>query len=252
MAKVVTKRLTIEEAEERHPDLIKGQKWGGNSAEYNFMCEKHGAYSQVYNTHDEGASCSKCGFDKLSKLYSLTTEIAEKRHPSLIKGQQWRGVGFKYKYFCEEHGLYFQTFSSHSRGGCQCCSRRRVAQKNCTAGGLSRTPEYTTIRNHFEVIFNSKNPQYKNYEGVPFFDGWNPKKGGLMLNGAQWIIDNLGKRPKGCILHIVEHDRGFVPGNLEWTGRKKQNAQQMFKIIANLKHRIRELEMELEQERKRI
>jgi hypothetical protein len=52
----------------------------------------------------------------------------------------------------------------------------------------------------------------------------------------------LGKRPKGASLHIVNHSLGFVPGNLEWAFRQKQNSEQMFKIIATQKNTIKRLE----------
>ena len=100
--------------------------------------------------------------------------------------------------------------------------------------------EHKTVMDHHRLIFNPKNSRYANYRGMPFFDGWNPDKGGTYKAGTEWIIVNLGKRPKGCSLHIINHEKGFVPDNLEWTGRKKQNNQQMFKIIAQLKHEIKD------------
>jgi len=80
---------------------------------------------------------------------------------------------------------------------------------------------------------------------MPFFDGWNTAKGGSPAVAALWILDKLGKRPEGSTLHIIDHEKGFVPGNLEWTHPRKQSNQQMFKIIAQLKHRVRELEEEV-------
>jgi hypothetical protein len=87
-------------------------------------------------------------------------------------------------------------------------------------------------------------PPLRNYEGMPFCDGWDPNKGGSFRTGGEWVIANLGKRPEGCSLHIVDHAKGFVPDNLEWTHPVKQTAEQMFKIIARQKHRMRELEVE--------
>ncbi len=110
-----------------------------------------------------------------------------------------------------------------------------------------RSPEQNSVRHHRYAILSSKNPRNANYKGMPFFDGWNPKKGGSSKAGADWIIANLGKRPKGCSLHIIDHAKGFVPGNLEWASPQKQNNQRMFLIIAQLKHRIKELEAEVAQ-----
>ena len=179
----------------------------------------------------------------------LTIKEAEKRHSDLVKGQKWIGARETYKYFCKKHGIYTQIFNNHDQGRwCPKCwhmegLKRRVAE------GMSHTPEYTTVTGHFRFIF-SKNSGNKNYVGMPFYDNWNPNKGGSWLNEAKWIIKNLGKRPKGASLHIIEHEKGFIPGNLEWAYPNKQSAQKMFKIIANLKHRIKELEFKLTQERK--
>lgn len=105
--------------------------------------------------------------------------------------------------------------------------------------------EYTAVYNHYYAIFNRKHKAHKNYKGMPFFDNWNPKKGGSIRAGANWIIKNLGSKPKGCTLHVIEHERGFVPGNLVWTYPRNQVSNQMFKVIARLKRRIRQLENQL-------
>lgn len=94
---------------------------------------------------------------------------------------------------------------------------------------------------------------------MPFYEKWNPRKGGTIYAGMCWIIENLGYRTawakehgvpeKSVSLHIVDHAKGFVPNNLAWATKGVQSAEQMFKIIANLRHenrtlkqRIRELE----------
>jgi hypothetical protein len=99
--------------------------------------------------------------------------------------------------------------------------------------------EEQSVRNHHRDIFGTKKtPPRKNYEGMPFCDAWNPKKGGSFRAGGDWIKANL-VRPSGKVsLHVVDHAKGFVPGNLEWTHPTKQNAEQMFKIIARQKHQI--------------
>lgn len=110
----------------------------------------------------------------------------------------------------------------------------RVARRN--------GPEHDSVKSHYYRIFHSKSKDYKYYRGMPFFDGWNPKKGGSTKAGADWIIKNLGKRPKGSQIHIIEHEKGFVPGNIEWTHPTKQSHQQMFKIIAQLRNRLKKCE----------
>ena len=45
------KRLTIEEALQRCPDMVEGQEWGGIRAKYWFVCDKHGKYEQTFINH---------------------------------------------------------------------------------------------------------------------------------------------------------------------------------------------------------
>jgi hypothetical protein len=122
---------------------------------------------------------------------------------------------------------------------------RKDKKKACFAAYSIAHTEERSVRSHHFSIFGTKNRSAaKNYEGMPFEDAWNPKMGGSFKAGGEWIIANLGKRPEGCWLHIVDHEKGFVPGNLEWTHPKKQVAEQMFKIIARQRHEIKELQIE--------
>jgi hypothetical protein len=112
--------------------------------------------------------------------------------------------------------------------------------EGCPAYRLAQvSPEFVTVKSHYYCIFVSKHKKDKTYKGVHFHDGWNPKKGGSFYEGYKWIIDNIGKRPKNASLHIIDHEKGFAPGNLEWATSRKQSNQQMYKIIAQLKHQIR-------------
>jgi hypothetical protein len=52
--------LTIQEAECRQPDLIKGQPWLGTKAEYRYPCATHGVYLQQFSEHSRGRRCNKC------------------------------------------------------------------------------------------------------------------------------------------------------------------------------------------------
>jgi hypothetical protein len=106
------------------------------------------------------------------------------------------------------------------------------------------------VRSHYYWIVKKKGKN-ENYFSMPFFSGWNPEKGGSHKAGGEWILENLGSRPKGCSLHIVDHAKGFVPGNLEWAGRTKQNREQLHKIVADLKHQIKILRKALENARRK-
>jgi hypothetical protein len=105
--------------------------------------------------------------------------------------------------------------------------------------------EIATVRSHYKFIFKCKSPCSRSYKGMSFYDGWNPDKGGSYKAGGEWIIENIGKCPENSSLHIIHHDIGFMPGNLEWTYPKKQNNQQMYKIIAQQRHQIRNLKRQL-------
>jgi hypothetical protein len=106
--------------------------------------------------------------------------------------------------------------------------------------------EEISVRGHHREIFGTKKTSpRKSYEGMPFEDAWNPKKGGSFRAGGEWITANLGKKPEGCTLHVVDHAKGFVPGNLVWSDPVKQCAEQMFKIIARQRHEIKELQMRI-------
>jgi hypothetical protein len=105
--------------------------------------------------------------------------------------------------------------------------------------------ERRSVRGHHRRIFDSAHEAHGNYKDMPFFGGWNPDKGGSFQAGAQWIIDNLGRHPDGSTLHVIDHAKGFVPGNLEWTHPKKQTNQQMYKIIAQQRHSIKNLKRQL-------
>jgi hypothetical protein len=69
---------------------------------------------------------------------------------------------------------------------------------------------------------------------MPFYDEWNPDKGGSYQAGADWIIANIGKRPEGCTIDVIKHELGFVPGNLRWAPPKGQAANKMYKRLADL------------------
>ena len=87
---------------------------------------------------------------------------------------------------------------------------------------------------------------------MPFCSDWNPREGGSFEAGEKWIIENIGKRPVGSTLNIIDHAIGFVPGNLEWAYPKGQSRNQMCLIIARQKHIIKELTSEIEELRRRL
>jgi len=97
--------------------------------------------------------------------------------------------------------------------------------------GLSRTAEYHTVHSHFDSIFKRDEPGYK---GMPFHEAWNPEKGGAYWVGAQWIIENLGHKPgRSWSLDIIDHAKGFVPGNLRWALKHTQEANKIHRKLGS-------------------
>jgi len=116
--------------------------------------------------------------------------------------------------------------------------------RNCPTFRISVSPEFRTAILHYECIRRG----LSGYKGMPFYKPWRPNKKLYCRTfeaAAMWIRENLGPRPIGASLHVIDHEKGFVPGNLEWTYPRKQVNQQMYKIIAQLKHRIKILENRL-------
>jgi hypothetical protein len=164
--------------------------------------------------------------------------------------------------------------SSNVARGCGICRAclARIAEGRRRAAGIlpepkkgafdsmfaldgKQRPEYRTVWAHWRAIFYPRNEtQARTYSGMPFPDAWNPNKGGSFRVGMFGVIADIGERAKwaqehgvpdkSASLHIVDHAKGFVPGNLAWATKGVQNAEQMFKIIAKLRHENSQLKEE--------
>jgi hypothetical protein len=101
--------------------------------------------------------------------------------------------------------------------------------------GFRNGPEYMSVMNHYALIFSEKRAEHKYYNGMPFCDDWNPKKGGDLWKGAKWIIDNLGPKPgPKWSLDIIKHAEGFVPGNLRWAKKYLQMRNQQHRFLETI------------------
>ena len=102
-----------------------------------------------------------------------------------------------------------------------------------SAGGGKTRPEYRTMQNHYHRIAHPNNQKsWQVYAGMPFHPEWDPREGGALWKGAKWIIDTLGERPSPkWTLDIVEHGKGFVPGNLRWALHRTQTENQRHKHL---------------------
>jgi hypothetical protein len=135
---------------------------------------------------------------------------------------------FRTRWICEQDGIERAVFADGLIYGCTKGLRNMH--------GLSRrdgkpAPEYKSVKEHYLIIFDTKG-RYPTYQGMPFCEDWNPQKGGAYWKGAKWIINNLGQKPgPSWSLDIIEHERGFVPGNLRWALKKSQTRNQQHRIL---------------------
>lgn len=98
------------------------------------------------------------------------------------------------------------------------------------------SPECNTVRNHLRCILNENYWAHKYYHDMPLFDEWNPEiTPGGALRASLWIFNNLGLRPsKNWSLDIINHAKGFVPGNLRWAKRLTQISNQRHRLLGQL------------------
>lgn len=123
-----------------------------------------------------------------------------------------------------------------------------VSGKKYTSGLTQKNgktySEYRTVVAHHYYILKSKNPKHKNYKDMPFFENWNPAQGGYLWKGAEWIIKNLGPKPgPQWSMDIIDHQKGFVPGNLRWASRLTQERNKRHSFLGKLS--IAELKIEV-------
>lgn len=108
-----------------------------------------------------------------------------------------------------EQWTYLTNLRVGRSKGCQACSRPR------------RVPRYldqilTTAK---QRCTNPNDGAWPNYggRGIAFeFDS--------VLEAGEWILENLGPRPKGMELDRVDNNAGYAPGNLRWASREQQAA----------------------------
>jgi hypothetical protein len=130
-------RLTIEEAEARHSDMVKGQTWRGAHSIYRFRCSTHGEYTQIYDGHNRGARCPLCARQRSNDKRRLSIEKVERRFPGeLASGQSYRKNNQPLEWKCLAglgHENYFQPYDRHDRGAsCPPCGRIKAANTHRT------------------------------------------------------------------------------------------------------------------------
>lgn len=141
----------------------------------------------------------------------------------------------------EQKGLIREVTAHHLLSGDIASKKDMSGLVMCPNGKMSA--EYSTVYMHWRMIFNPKANGHNRYKNMPFYEEWNPKKGGAFWKGVRWIIDSLGKRPNlKWSLDVIEHDKGFVPGNLRWARLYTQARNKRHKILGRFS--VAEIRME--------
>lgn len=105
------------------------------------------------------------------------------------------------------------------------------------------------VRGHLVATRDEKNNSYRN---MPFYEKWNPQKGGSYVAAEKWILENIGPRPKDgkYHLHVVDRRVGFMPGNLSWipVGAHKREELLNKVLLENqqLRERLKKYEKDLD------
>ena len=126
-----TKEEWVAEARKVH-----GDKYDYSKAEYVdaktkvcIICPEHDEFWQMPNSHLNGCSCPKCGFEKLrERLSSSKEEFIEKAHKVHGDKYDYSKAGYvnsrtKVCIKCHEHGEFWQSPNKHLMGrGCPKCN----------------------------------------------------------------------------------------------------------------------------------
>lgn len=129
-----TYKYKISELEALCPDMVKGQIHGGANAkaQYRFLCPIHGEYTRTLKQRlVQKLGCRKCAGNE-----RLTIDEAERRAPTMVKGQTWINNHSKYWFECPKHGRFKTSFKTHVKAlktglnGCLKCQHESIGERN--------------------------------------------------------------------------------------------------------------------------
>lgn len=167
----MTRKYTIEEiynyCKDNKYDLpVINQEYHGNRIPIEFICPKHGEYSQRWSSHKNGSTgCKICRYNKTSKSnrlswISLVETCKTKGYDIPLNKSEYKNQNSLMTFKCDKHGIYKQRLDSHMQGktGCKRCEfvkRQRAHQE----WDISKIKEYC-ISHKLDIPQN--NQQYKN------------------------------------------------------------------------------------------
>jgi very-short-patch-repair endonuclease/ribosomal protein L37E len=130
------KEIFIQKAKEIHIDKYDYSlvNYINNKTKIEIICSKHGMFQQVPSDHLKGHGCSKCGFEKSSKLRNTiaannfikkSLKIHDKKYDYSLAN--YKNVNTKVKIICPKHSIFEQTPNKHLKGhGCSRCKIEKM------------------------------------------------------------------------------------------------------------------------------
>jgi hypothetical protein len=99
-------------------------------------CNIHGEFEQTPAEHLSGCGCKQCGFTKISKSKTYSTDEyiqkVKEVHQNIYNYTltEYNGIYNKINVLCKEHGIFEISASNHLRGrGCQKCQTKKQYSK---------------------------------------------------------------------------------------------------------------------------
>jgi hypothetical protein len=128
----------VKKAKEKHGDIYNYQhvNYVNNSMKVKIRCNIHGEFEQTPAEHLSGCGCKQCGFTKISKSKTYSTDEyiqkVKEVHQNIYNYTltEYNGIYNKINVLCKEHGIFEISASNHLRGrGCQKCQTKKQYSK---------------------------------------------------------------------------------------------------------------------------
>lgn len=138
-------------------------------------------------------------------------------------GRAEGGASNRAMWFCRcECGAFVKVFGSVLRAG-QCRSCGCLASETSASRLLVHGDNRVEKKHYLYIVrngmiarcHNAKREQYKYYgaRGITVCDEWRES----YVAFRDYILSTLGERPEGCHLDRIKNDRGYEPGNVQWS-----------------------------------
>ena len=136
--KSMSKEEFIRKSNKKHNNIYKYElaEYVNNQTKVKIICEKHGIFEQIPNSHMRGSGCPYCSKDKRSEYFKLTKEEYINRANN-VHGYIYDYSDIKYinnsteiKIKCNNHGYFWQIPYIHLSGcGCPKCGSSMIISK---------------------------------------------------------------------------------------------------------------------------